>query len=135
MAWSWIRENLINTVIAVAWGDERSNSIKQLASDIYITPTNDGDGAANLSNPLEKLAPVYTGEVTGNSTTGVTVSFPLGGYTPVAATDYVVHPSWNDDPGGNGVPYAIRSTGGFSIKHAGSVTGKKIGYTVFRKTA
>lgn len=135
MAWSWSVGNLINTVIAVAWGDERSNAVKQLANDIYITPANDGDGAGNLSNPLEKLAPVYTGEVTGNSTTGATVSFPLGGYTPAAATDYEVQLTWQEDPGGNGIPYVAKSTGSFSIKHSGSVTGKKIGYTVYRKTA
>lgn len=135
MAWSWSVGNLINTVIAVAWGDERSNAVKQLANDIYITPVNDGDGAANLSNPLEKLAPVYTGEVTGNSTTGVTVSFPLGGYTPAAATDYEVQTSWQEDPGGNGVPFVVKSTGSFSVRHYGTQTGKKIAYSVFRKTA
>ena len=135
MAWTFSVANLINTVIAVAWGDERSNAIKQLANDVYIAPANDGDGAANLANPLEKLAPVYSSDVSGNSTTGTTVSFPQGGYTPAAATDYEVQLTWQEDPGGNGIPYVVKSTGSFSIRHAGSATGKKIGYTIYRKTA
>lgn len=134
MAFTWVSTNALGEIVSVAWGNERSNGVKQLANDLYITPANGGDGVADLTYPLQQIAPIFTSMALGNSTTGTTVNLPAG-YTPSSADDYEVICSWQEDPGGNGHPYVVKTTTNFVIKHYGSVTGKKIGYSIIRKTA
>lgn len=73
---------------------------------------------------------VAIGEVTSNGTTGVTVA--VAGMT--SSSDYVVLLTYNDIPGGNGVPFCTRTQNDFTIKHYGS-TFTQIGYTVIRKVS
>lgn len=134
MVWTWTNTNALDDILTPAWGDEVKNGIKQLANDVYITPANGGDGAADLAYPLQLTAPIYTGSVSGNSTTGVTVTLPAS-YSPAAATDYHVHCTWQGNPGGNGAIWVEKTTTNFVIKHGGALTGVVIAYTIVRKTA
>jgi len=134
MAWETFGTHTSGTALTVADGDKISNNVKQLATDIYITPTNGDDGAADLAYPLEKLAPVYSGIADGNGSTGTTITLPVS-YTPSAITEYLVLVSWQEDPGSNGALWVEKTTTNFVIKHSGSETGKKIGYSIVRATA
>ena len=133
MAFSWTWTNNLDEDLMPGWGDEVHGAIKQLADDLYITPTN--SGSKILTYPLQTLAPIFTSHATGNGTTGVTVSLPAG-YTPASVDDYeVVGLSYQGDPGGNGNIWAEKGLSNFVIKHYGSKTGVKIAYSIVRKTA
>lgn len=135
MAWTWTNSNALKTVITVAWADEVKNGVKQLAADLYINPTNGGDGAADLAYPLEKLMPLVDGVDTSAGSTGVAITLPGGlGFTSV--DDYIVEqPTWQEDPGESQGELIVtdKTTTGFKIKNTGTGTGKKFGYRAFRK--
>lgn len=133
MTWTTFGAHTSGTALSVLDGDKISNNVKQLATDIYIAPSSDDDGLANMAYPLEQLAPVFSGIATGNGATGVVVTLPAT-YAPSAATDYIVLLSWQVDPGSNGMPWVEKTTTNFTIKHSGSETGKAIGYTIVRVT-
>lgn len=113
-----------------AWGDERSNGIKQLANDVYETPTNDGDGAANLPYPLQRLCPICDGIVT-TADGGVTVSL---GVTLGSVDAYIVQLTWQADPGTNsGDLYVVKDTDHFVVHNSGDGYGVKVAYSAVQK--
>jgi hypothetical protein len=133
MAWTTFGTHTAGTPISITDGDKISNNVKQLATDIYISPNSGDDGLADLTYPLQRLAPVLSGAVSGTGTTGSTVTLPTG-YIPALATDYQVITSWQENPGSNGAIWVEKTTANFVIKHFGTETGKSIGYTVVRNT-
>jgi hypothetical protein len=133
--WTWTNANPLDDTISPAWGDEVKNAIKQLAADIYTTPTNAGDGSAQRTAPIENSLPVATGHANGNGTTGTTVTLPVG-FSPASVDVYeVIGLSWQGDPGGNGNIWVEKTTSNFVIKHYGAKLGVRISYQIVRTSA
>ena len=130
MAWTWTNSNALKTVITVAWADEVKNGVKQLAADLYINPTNGGDGAADLAYPLEKLMPLVDGIATTVADTGVEIEL---GETMGGVDEYRVSLAWQEDPGDDsGDVWVEKQTDRFAIKISGGTGGKKIGYSAIK---
>lgn len=129
MAWSWTNTNAAGETVTPAWGTERSNAVKQLAADIYETPVNGGDGAANLDYPLERLCPIVDGIAT-TAAGGVAVAL---GVTLGSVDDYRVELAYQEDPGNDsGDLFVVKTTSGFTIKTSGNNSGIKVAYAAKR---
>jgi len=115
------------------WEHERSNAIRQLFADLYLSPALGVAGAAVRTRPIEAEIPVLAGIMTSNGTAGQVVKLPV---EFASVDDYVVDLTWQEDPGGYlGQPYPDKELDQFVIKVSGSGPGKKIGYTVRRVSA
>lgn len=131
MAWNTFGTHTAGTALTPAEGDKISNNVKQLANDIYITPASGDDGVADLSYPLEKLAPIKSALTTGNGTTGQVITLP----SQIAATSYCVFSTWQADPGSNGAIWVEKTSANFTLKHYGTELGKSIAYQIVRVSA
>lgn len=125
MAWTWTNGNVAGTTVLPAYGDERSNAIKQLAADLYSAPANGGDGAGQLDYPLQELCPLADGiGTTAEAGVEVALSEEMD-----AVDDYRVEFDWQEDPGDDsGELYAVKETDKFTVFNNGSGYGKKFGY-------
>ena len=126
MAWAWTNTASAGAKIKAALIAEIQNAIKQLAADIYSSPSNDGDGSANLTTPLQKSW--KAGSSTTNGSTGRSIAFS----TAEADTNYSVSITFLEDPGPNvGHIWATKTVSGITVYNIGD-TGKSFSWSIHR---
>lgn len=126
MAWTWTNTAAAGAKIKAALITEIQNAIKQLAADIYTAPENDGDGSANLANPIQKSW--KAGASTTNGSTGREITFN----TAEADTNYAVSITFLEDPGPNvGHVWVAKATNKITVYNVGD-TGKSFAWSIIR---
>ena len=127
MAWTWIYTPISSGKILPALITEIQNGIKQLAADLYATPSNAGTGSSLLTLPISKSW--RAGSSTTNGTTGRAIAFGAA----EADTNYSVSIAFGANPGGDtGSVYVTKTVSGFTLYCSGPTTGIAFDWLIIR---
>lgn len=126
MAFTWTNIAEAGKKYQIALITEIQNAIKQIAADLYGTPTNNGTGAALLSAPVASC--FRAGSSTTNGETGRAIAFT----TAEPDTNFSVSITFSENPGPDvGAVWFTKTVNGFTVFNVGA-TGKAFSWVMLR---
>lgn len=126
MAFTWTNIAETGKKYKIALLNEIQNAIKQLAADLYATPSNGGAGTGILGTPIQKSW--RAGASTTNGETGRAISFT----TAEPDTNFSISIAFKENPGPDiGAVWFVPTVNGFTLYNIGS-TGKAFSWVMLR---